>query len=168
MYPALTPSQALQLARVDRSNNGGIEYAPCQVSLTSGDVIDRVYVVEASVYMSHWGVDPRDDPGKQALAIEDVVGIESSPTRLPARMADEVYAAGESGMGYVIFTVVTRDGSQLPYVTGNAVDFPMWPHGIDPEDVVRVLPHVGRENFTARRPRRTERSADYFWCLYSG
>jgi hypothetical protein len=166
-YPTLTESQAADLALVERSIDGSMRYAPCQVTLKSGEVVDRVYVVDAPTYMAYWGIDPNGDRAKRAISIEDVARIVSSPVRLPAHLASLIYAEGESGMGYTIFTVVSRDGGQLPYVGGNAIDFPMWPTGCDPADVVGVRPHVGREAFRDRRVRETERVAPYFWCLYS-
>ena len=166
-YPQLTSEQAEQLAGVETSTDGLAVYAPCQVTLTSGEVVDHVYVMEAGNYMRSWGVDPRDDPAKRAVAIERVTFIQSSPTRLPARFANDIYAAGESGMGYTVFTVVVRGGRQLPFVAGNAVDFPAWPTDIDPSGVTHVLTHVGRDNFKDRSPRSNEQMANYHWCLFS-
>ena len=144
------------------------QYAPCQVTFASGEVVDRVYIVDSYGYSRGWGIDPALDKGKRSLAIEQVVTIESSPTRLPASLANKLYAAGESGMGYTIFVVVMSDGSRLPFVTGNAVDFPNWPDGIDPHQAVDVLPHAGRDIFRDRTPGPTESSAEYAWCLYRG
>lgn len=163
-YPKLTRRQMNQLSKVEKSNDGpwpyACPYAPCQVTVASGELIDRVYVIDAGSYMSLWGIDPNDDPAKQAISITDVVAIESSPTRLPRQFANEIYRAGESGMGYTVFTVVTAAGNEVPFLGGNAIDFPAWPAGVGPNDIQRVLPHVGRD-------RRTEPIADYFWCLYS-
>jgi hypothetical protein len=93
--------------------------------------------------------------------------IQSSPTRLPARFANDDYKAGESGMGYTFFTVVVRGGGQLPFVAGNAVDFPAWPADINPAEVTHVQPHVGRDSFRDRSPTSSEQMANYHWCLYS-
>lgn len=166
-YPALNSSQAAELARVARSNDGPLLYAPCQVTIVSGEVLDRVYVVDAPTYMTYWGVDPKDDPAKLSVRIENVTRIASSPLRLPAHFASRIYAEGESGMGYTIFTVVARDGTRHPYVGGNAIDFPNWPVGFDPADIADVQPHVGRQTFRHRGPRETESIAPYYWCLYA-
>lgn len=72
----------------------------------------------------------------------------------------------ESSMGYTLFTVRLRDASTLSFVVGNAVDFPNWPPGISPADVVDVQPHGGREAFRNRAPGPYESSAQYAWCLY--
>jgi hypothetical protein len=98
--------------------------------------------------------------------LADVVAIEESRDRLPAQLADDVYEAGESGMGYVIFTVRLRDGRSIPFSTGNAVDFLDWPADANPSDAVAVEPNVGRE-FFLQRDGSGRRGADYLWCLYS-
>jgi hypothetical protein len=160
-YPRLSPSQAAQLLAVPAATDGMCEYRPCRVTTRHGEVHDRVYVVEAHSYLRVWGVDPSADPGKRSVAVDQVIKIEESPYRLSAPLADRLYRAGESGMGYVIFTVVMSDGTQLPFLTGNAVDFPAWPAGVNPQDAVDVLPHQGRQA-------ATRESADYLWCLYQG
>jgi hypothetical protein len=161
-YPRLSPELAEQLARVPKSSDGYVEYAPCRVTLRSGEVIDRVFVVEQAAFRRVWRASlPNEVP------IADVVSIEDCAVRLPAPLANELYKAGESGMGYVLFTVRLRDGSLRPFATGNVVDFPNWPPGVDPRDVLDVEPHAGRATFRDRPPGPHERSADYSWCLYS-
>ena len=114
--PQLTSEQSGRSAREwsATQHDGLAVYSPCQVTLTSGEVVDHVYVMEAGNYMRSWGVDPKDDPAKRAVAIEQVALIQSSPTRLPARFANDIYAAGESGMGYTAFTAwsVVADSSR--------------------------------------------------------
>jgi hypothetical protein len=84
----------------------------------------------------------------------------------PPGFANELYLAGESGMGYCVFTVVfsTRFGllhrKRQAYLTGGAVDFIDYPHGLAGKDVHEVLPHVGRN----AHPRNTP---TYSWCIYS-
>lgn len=133
--PRLTPELAAQLARVPTSYDG-MHYAPCQVRLRSRETLPRVYVAEESEYLRHWGVAPR-----AAVALDDVESIEDSPFRLPAEFADAVYATGETGMGYFIFTVRLRDGRTIRFLTGDAIDFPDWPPGVDGRDVIEVLPY---------------------------
>jgi hypothetical protein len=79
---------------------------------------------------------------------------------VPAKYANEVYKAGESGMGYCIFTVVFSDGSKQAYVSGNAVDFIEYPEGKGPSNVVGILPQVGRDENPKPAPK-------YHWCLYA-
>src|SRR5215218_6564247 len=97
---------------------------------STGAVRDFVYVVDAERYIPAWGIWPEDDPAKDSVPVSDVQGIEESPYRLPAELANKLYDAGESGMGYAAFTLVLRDGRRLPYVTGNAVNFPALPAGV--------------------------------------
>jgi len=156
------------MPRKPSSTDGICEYRPCQVTLISGDIVDRVVIVEADSYLTAWGVWPADDAGKRSVAIQDVTQIADSPVRLPAELANQLYAAGESGMGYVIFTVVLRDGRRLPFVAGNLVDFPALPSGVGTADIVDVLAHQGPEEFRGRGPYRHEQSAPYQWCLFRG
>ncbi|WP_062318038.1 hypothetical protein [Demequina maris] len=160
MHSVLTAAQAAQLAQVPKSSSGYMEYSPCRVTLRSGEVLDRVYVVDESQFSRSWGT------AASRVSIEDVVRIEDSPVRLPADLANKLYEAGESGMGYTMFSARMRDGEQLPFVVGNAVDFPNWRPGLDPRDVVDVVPHAGRAEFRDRQPRIHEKSAPYEWCLY--
>ena len=90
-------------------------------------------------------------------------GSRKSPHRLPPAIADRLYVEGESGMGYTIFTLIMRDGSRLPRVTGNWVDFPALPNGVTTADVVDVLPHAGREHY---RDRPVEPAPDYCWLFF--
>jgi hypothetical protein len=125
-----------------------------------------VYLVDAERYIRAWGVWPEDDEAKQSVAMEEVIALEESRYRLPAELANKLYAAGESGMGYTVFTVVLLDGRRLPYVTGNAVDFPLLPAGVTSEHIADVLPHEGRDVFRHRTPRPEESTAEYAWCLF--
>jgi hypothetical protein len=69
------------------------------VTLSDGSVRDRVYVQDAATWFEVWGVDPEDDDEKTLVDMEMILSIEDSPTRLPARFANALYAAGESAMG---------------------------------------------------------------------
>lgn len=156
----LPPHLEADLSRVPKSSDGYCEYAPCRVTLKSGEVLDRVYLVQRAAFRRMWG------ETKATVNVGDIERLEDSPVRLPAQWANALYEAGESGMGYTLFTARLRDGSTLPFVVGNAVDFPNWPPGVGPGDVVDVQPHAGREIFRDRAPGPHERSAQYVWCLF--
>jgi hypothetical protein len=89
-----------------------------------------------------------------------VRSLKSSPSRLPAKFANQIYDAGESGMGYTIFTVEFEDGSRQAYSAGNAVDFVQYPSGQTESSVVGVVPHIGRGEPSMKS------APGYFWCLY--
>ena len=108
-------------------HDGMIEYFPCMVHLTNGEQHDCVYVVDAKSYIRIWGVWPDEDCGKRALAIQDVAQIHLSPSRLPVQFARQMYAVGESGMGYCIFTLQFADGTRQTYCTGNLLIFQNFP-----------------------------------------
>jgi hypothetical protein len=68
-------------------------------------------------------------------------------------------------MGYCLFTVIFKsdnssEQSSQAYITGDRVDFIEYPEGKGPQDVERVLPHVGRGSNYIHGPK-------YYWCLYS-
>jgi hypothetical protein len=85
---------------------GTMEYRPCQVTLKNGETFDNVYVQEEQSYLKAWGVMPDADRGKKYLLIEDVIEIKESPYRLRPRLANKLYEAGESGMGYCLYKLV--------------------------------------------------------------
>ena len=119
---------------------------------------DIYYALEAFL-------EPFVDNGTWMPASPDAVfkDIRESGSRLPPDIADQLYEAGESGMGYCIFTIVFDDGSRQAYATGNAVDFIDYPTNRGPQNVTAVLPHKGRED-----PVRREGGANFLWCLYDG
>jgi len=129
--------------------------------LNDGTERDWIYVAEAYPWFKSWGVWPEDDPGKHSLSLDAIANLRESPTRLPPDIADQIYEAGESGMGYCLFTLRFRDGSEHAFATGNAVDFPILPDGKSPDEIISVTPHGGR-NATSRFEMRP-----YLWCLYS-
>jgi hypothetical protein len=158
-FPALPDTLRDQLSKIAPSD-GGL-YRPCQVKLRSGRVVDRVYFAEAERWFRTWGVWPEEDSGKQWLDVGEVACAEESPSRLPPKFANQLYDAGESGMGYIVFVVCFCDGAQAPFVTGNAVDFIDYPTGQSAATVASVIPHAGRDEPSLQN------APDYFWCLYS-
>jgi hypothetical protein len=82
---------------------------------------------------------------------------------MPAHLATKLYAAGESGMGYTIFTMDFRSGDSVVFATGGVVDFPDLPEGLTADDILDVHPHEGRE----RSQREGYRgSADFKWLFF--
>jgi hypothetical protein len=160
-YPPLTDQLRVQVGEVPASHDGGLAYRPCAVTLEDGSEDLAVYVVPYRPYIRVWGVRPEDDPGKRSVPVSRIRSVRDSPLRLPASLADELYAAGESGMGYTVFTVEFSNGATQAYVTGNAVDFIDPPVGCAARDARRVFPHRARDQ---ARPV----SVNYAWCIYGG
>src|SRR5262245_15106849 len=160
-YSALPRELVKELRRVPSSRDCEMEYKPCAVTLANGTELSCVYVVDRKPYIRYWGIYPESDPGKSSISIAEVRQIRDSPNRLPAPLADCLYRAGESGMGYMIFTVEFKDGTRRAYLTGSAVDFIDPPAGLCASDAVRVYPHEGRRE-------AKQRSIEYYWCLYDG
>lgn len=156
-HPCLGAHLEDQLSKVQSAD--GLTH-PCSVIMRDGKVIDRVYFAEAETWFVQWGVWPEDDPGKTSIDPGEVAELRESPSRLPVQFASKLYEAGESGMGYTIFTLIFRDGSRAAFVAGNAIDFIDYPVGQSPATVVDAIPHVGRGDPTMRT------SPSYAWCLY--
>lgn len=164
-YDKLSPALSAQLSRITPSTDGYFRYFPCQVALSDGRKQDRVYLTDAASYSRSWTPFPSEDRGKREVLIGNVVGIEDSPSRLPADIANRIYGSGESGMGYIIFTLVFEDGSRLPCSTGDAVDFVALPQRYIGLKVRDVELQVGREQINAGA--EAGKPADYSWCIYS-
>ena len=160
-YSPLLPHVREAFKSIEPSRDGELVYYPCRVVLKSGEAFDTVYIVPEKPYVKYWGVYPENDRGKHWIRMEDVVEVQESPTRLPAKFANEIYRSGESGMGYTTFTVVFADGMRQACATGNAVDFIRYPSGNLPKDVVAVISHEGRRDDSSIK------SPEWYWCLYS-
>lgn len=151
-----------QLYNVQPSEDWGMQYRPCLVTLRNDQKLDCVYVVPEDPYIRIWGVHPEEDSGKRYLAIDEVLAIEDSPSRLPLTIANQIYEAEESGMGYCVFTLEFSDGGIQAYVTGNAVDFVPMPNGKLLSDIVSVHTH------TDRNAGNILHGLEYYWCIYDG
>ena len=149
------------LQGIEPTHDGDLTYFPCSTTLTSGDVLDTVYFMPERPVMKMWEVYLQTDGAKRLIRMESVTKVRDSPTRLPARFANELYQRGESGMGYTIFTVVFSDGERQACVTSSGVDFIQYPPGKGPRDVTAVLPHEGRRDDSL-----VEAPASY-WCIYA-
>jgi hypothetical protein len=158
-YPSMTSAVTEQVSRVATTSDGGLAYCPCSVLLVDGTIVDCVFLVEAQAYIRPWGVWPDQDSGKREVRIQYVVHVRESPHRLPASLAQRLYDAGESGMGYVLFEIEYRDGSRSAHVSGNAVDFVRLAEGKVMSDAIAVYPHEGRNKHLIEAP-------EYAWCLY--
>lgn len=149
-----------ELKKIIPSRDSNLFYYPVKVYLKDNKTLDRVYLVEQNAYIKTWGVYPDEDKGKKEVKIENITKIEESPSRLPVKFANQLYEAGESGMGYCFFTLIFKDGQEKAYLSGNAVDFINYPKGKGPNDIIEVIPHKGRDM-------KYEQTPPYFWCIYS-
>jgi hypothetical protein len=152
-----SPELTRKIRAVEPSKAYGQLTYPCAVVLKDGRKLARVACIEEAHGLY----------GKDWIPLEDIQDVEESVFRLPAALASQIYAAGESGMGYSLFTVQLASGDDFVCVTGSAlVDFPELPAGIQSKDIVEVLPDCGRE--------RTLAGGHYFgsarasWCYFVG
>jgi len=141
---------------------------PCLVRFRDSREVDRVYVEDINQLIGdadRWKHGSLErvlaDLQARNLPLEDVVAIEESPTRLPPGLANKIFAAGETGMGYFEFGVVLSDGRILEGHSGGSLDFLELPTGIEAGMISDVIP-----NRLASRPPDVT-GAEYFYCLYS-
>ncbi len=149
------------LREIEPTQDGDLTYFPCSATLTSGDVLDTVLFMPERPVMKLWEASLQTDGAKRLVRMESVTEVRESPTRLPARFANELYRHGESGMGYTIFTVVFSDGARQACVTSTGVDFMQYPPGKGPRDVTAVIPNEGRNSESL-----VKAPASY-WCIYA-
>ena len=97
---------------------------------------------------------------RSSISLDDVAAIFESEDRLPARFANCLYQAGETGMGMMAFQVVFRFGLKFRYLAGNFVDFLEFPPLLGPAQVRDVLPG-GRRTSRARGSRPAD------WCFFT-
>jgi hypothetical protein len=163
-YSRIPVLQDLQLVRelqaVEPTCDQNVEYRPCEVTLRDGSTRDRVIFAEADTWIRYWGAWPENDSGKSAISLFDVQSVRSSPSRLPASLANKLYCKGETSMGGYAFGLVMRNGDVLSAVTGDVVDFLQFPEGVSLGDVVDVI-HGYHDLHERWIP-----SADFAWCLY--
>jgi hypothetical protein len=155
-YPLLPRPIRESLLAIEPTQDGELTYFPCSVTLTNGAVLDTVYFMPERPVMKLW------EPFVQQrlIRLQDVAAVRDSPSRLPARFANELYGQGESGMGYTIFTVVFSDGSRQACVTSGGVDFIQYPAGKGTLDITAVIAHEGRQADPLVK------APDSHWCIY--
>lgn len=103
---------------------------------------------------------PSDHAPQSEISLESIETIAESEHRLPMRFADEVFRGGESGMGYTVFKIVYKGGSDSAHVCNGVADFVDFPVGKRTNDVSAVILHSGRDV----RPLRA--TPEYVWCLF--
>lgn len=149
-----------QLAYLEPSIVGGAKYYPCSAYVSTGQLINCVYLVEKDGYFARWGGWPEDDSAKHYLHLNEISSIADSPNRLPAQFAKEVYNIGESGMGIYSFSIRFKNGMKQAYSSGGAVDFINYPKNTSGSDIVKILPYTTTNSEPLKEP-------TYYWCLYS-
>jgi len=157
----ITDEQKEQLLRVTPSKDWTMEYRPCQVTLKNGDTLDNVFIQDEETYLEVWGVMPDADSGKRFVLIEDILDIRESPNRLRPELANKIYKAGESGMGYCLYKLILDNGQTIDVCTGNAVDFVSLPNGLTAKNIKDVVPHRASRKNIVNGP-------NYYWCLFKG
>ena len=160
-YSSLPTSLKAGLDAVKPSCLGPLRYYPCLVRFKDGTELDRVFFGTKILSSENWG----SGKSRELINVEDVASLKESPSRIPPEFANKLYEAGESGMGYRVFTVVFKKRFGIfpcrRDFVANAVDFIEYPLGRGPADIIGVIPHRGR------RGKRFRQVPKYRWCLYS-
>lgn len=148
-----SPEITAALLAIEPSHSNAEILRPCTLVLRDGTTVLRALASEdARGFHTDWWIHP-----------SQVAGVLPCPLRMPAKLATKLYAAGESGMGYELFTMELRSGESLVFVTSNIVDFPKLPEGVTTEDIIDVHPHKGRER-TQKEGYQT--GADFKWLYF--
>lgn len=139
---------------------GNILLYPCSATLRDGTIFERVYFTTRISFRQMTRRDHPDEivPGL-SISPGEVVSIRESPSRLPARFANEIYHAGETGPGHMAFTLVFCRWFRRNYaVPGTMVDFLEYPLWLGPRDItsVRLFP----------RERHLRSIPVVRWCIF--
>jgi hypothetical protein len=133
----VTSSVARQLQAIPIRVSSEGDYRTCHLRLRDGQDLPRVLCFEQPLLILN--------PG--SIVPSDIVEALPSPVALPPALAAKLIEAGESGMGYLRFTVCLKDSSELAFLIGNGTpDFLDLPDGIMSDDIVDVLPHSWPKN----------------------
>lgn len=132
-------------------------YRPAGVLTRDGVKLPRVCFLSANTYLDLWGPDPR----REYLLPSQVRSVWPSPFQLPPKLAEKVYAHGESGMGFVVFRLVMSDGQAFDFMAGGLAEFVELPAGYGFEDIRELRFPTDWDEFTLRR------TPSFRWCLYT-
>jgi hypothetical protein len=160
MAAELSPGVRYQLDKIEPSvEMYGTRLYPCSAQLHDGRMLECVYFVDIASFKRFWGWErPEEVPGgKLSISPDQVASVQESRLRLPARFANQIYRAGESGMGYFNFCLVFSWWYRRDYVVGSFVDFLEYPFWFGPADVRRVILY--------RNKREARRTPETWWCV---
>jgi len=159
-FPVIRPEIAAMLECITPTGDGRILYYPCSVKMKDGTEHRFVCFAEARSWLAAWAPLPGVELGRHHLDIRDIATLRECSSRLPPAFANRLYEAGESGMGFSIFTLRFSDGTSAAYCSGNAVDFIDYPEGKSGRDIVDLIPHVGRGDPQLRN------APELRWCIF--
>ena len=76
------------------------------------------------------------------VKVEDVAAIDQSVEQTPLNVYRKIREAGETGMGYYIFSLRLSDGRSLKCFSGGGFEFLRLPSGVAPHMIQDVTPCV--------------------------
>ena len=86
---------------------------------------------------------PRCPLDNMPFEVDAITAIKNSPDRLPKHITEQIYLAGETRMGYYLFSLEFLDRTKTAYVsTSGRVDFLEIPNGYLFDDIINVHPHT--------------------------
>ena len=135
------------LGKIEPSWNGACWHRPCRAVLRDGRIVERLLAVE----------DRRGFQAGDWLHPDEVVAVEESALRLPARFANRLYAERETRMGGLDYEIRYQDGRTTGFVGGSALlDFPDHPPGLGAADVADVSARAAQVNAEPRLSAKCE------------
>jgi hypothetical protein len=158
--PKLNPKAQndLDLIEVSVLPSGPVIY-PCSARMLNGATCECVYFVEIACFKQLFrGLGPESMRSLLWISGQEVIDIEESPARLPARFANKIYQAGEHWGSYS-FTLIFSWWCRPDYLVGGFIDFLTYPSGRRPADVKEVILY--------RRHKRATPVRQAYWCVFS-
>ena len=157
--PVLDERLLGQLRSITRTSRRA-RSTPCRLVLKDGSVRERVFLVEASRFLTAWGAFP-DVGDPRFLDAADIERIEPSPFSLPAWIGRKVHRGAKVVNGQRYFRLKLRDGRKLSCSTPTLADFVDLPEGVSVDDVVSVKKERRPKDIENRLPQ-----AAHEWCVY--
>jgi hypothetical protein len=138
--PALPKHLAEQLKAIEPQDmhfsDEDVDVYPCAVQLDDGQVHPCAYLMSVTAAARCWWL-KSDKPSQ--ISLRKIANIESSPFRLPEKMARKIY--GESRMGSLSGIFQFNDGRSLQFLTVESLEFPMIPEGYSIANIIDVKLH---------------------------
>jgi len=157
-FRKLSASNLENLRGIENSGRPYVDspHVPARVLTKDGRWHERVLFVSDVVYCGHWAF----SPSRSFIPVGELEIVERSALQMPPFVAWAIYDFGESGMGYVTFDLVMRDGKRIPCWYSGVADFVELPAQYLPTDI------VGVENPHSKPGKDHLQDPEIEWCVH--